>query len=413
MTDEYERRRPEAFRAGPCEAAVLHWSHSIVIDPGFVFGWHAQQEASDLSAELGISEEVRIDACSLHFRQPLCCQVRPICDEVQVHINVDDDKEFPPVIFRQDALSNWEDKPWALRPVTAPTNPTVPSSSSTASNPGEAGHHEVTPSQSPAWHSAINQLLHDEGQLDAHEGEWVVYVNSYYIDHTRHLFHDTARIPRFDQNWAEWDAGVRHVWEDLVDPAAALDIVMIQPQPPFFPFRGTSATIIVQQHPVPTRAACLLTAVFPMDPDFMVLETAHSLERILQQPEILRLAGVEAHCQHRRDNGFGECTMRFGLQILPPAQELHTHEGLSILIHVPPPMSADDVGHNLALRLRPPPPEAVPDHVREPEDTVSLMARSLSSLTRRPSSTSLSSSSVVTLLHLQPLLLRSKMTNVR
>lgn len=52
MTDVYARLgrvNPEDF---PLEAAVMHWSHSVVHEKFFTSFWQAQQDASDLAMEL-------------------------------------------------------------------------------------------------------------------------------------------------------------------------------------------------------------------------------------------------------------------------------------------------------------------------------------------------------------------------
>jgi hypothetical protein len=116
----------------------------------------------------------------------------------------------------------------------------------------------------PSWGQNILQLLEEEGEVSDEEEGPVIMVSSFYIDHETHRFHDKPRILRFDQEYQEWEADVRFIWEDMVDNQASLDIVIVRPEPPHIPFRGTVATVIVHQHYRADRAACLITAVQPI-----------------------------------------------------------------------------------------------------------------------------------------------------
>lgn len=225
-------------------------------------------------------------------------------------------------------------------------------------------------------------------------------MGSYYINHFNHRFHDQARILRFGTDRSEWEEDIRLIWEDLAEPGIAIDIVIVRPTPPFFAFRGTAATVIVQQRPQPDRVACLTTAVLPLSPDLRVIEAAHSVPSIMEYRAIIQLSGVEHVCLHREQQGFGPCALMVGLFPLDPAHEVHLHPGIGFTVRVPPPLNEEEAEHNVGLRNseRDGAPERTP--TQEPEDTVSFMARqhrpavsSSSSLSRGSTSTSRSEAS--------------------
>ena len=60
-------------------------------------------------------------------------------------------------------------------------------------------------------------LLHTEGEVDDDEEQPVVFVTSYFIDHSHHRYHDQPRVLRFDSDVKEWERDVRFIWEDLID----------------------------------------------------------------------------------------------------------------------------------------------------------------------------------------------------
>lgn len=377
MTLEYERLGL-VTPAASLEAAVMHWSHSVVHEKNFVSFWQAQQDASDLAQELGIPESVRVDTFSLPPRKKATCHTVVFCEEVQIFLGNEENMEFQPVSLQHDALSQWERKPWALRPISLPSNPTLP-----APRNGPDRQDDRHPSRQgvrhvPAWHQDIRALLNEEGQMEDEDEELVVYATSFFIDHQRHRFHDQARILRFDEDADDWENGIRFIWEDYADPAVDIDVILVRPTPPFFAFSGTMTTVIVQQRPQHDRAACLLTAILPLSPDFRVLVTAHSMELTVTYQEVIRLARVEQQCLHRVRNGFGPCVLQVGIQHLDPLQQIQITPGLGITLRVPPPMSEADAEHNVGLRYGRPQAdqEQVPatEPEAEPEDT-SLMAR--------------------------------------
>ena len=167
--------------------------------------------------------------------------------------------------------------------------------------------------------------------------------------------------------------------------------------PQFFAFRGTAGTVIVQdQRPQPDRASCLLTAVLPLNPDFRIIETAHSLSHVVPFQTIINLAGVAIPCQQRSQAGFCDCTIHVGTEQIQPTQDLLTMTGLGVLIQVPPMMSADDAEHNFVLRLQHATSDPEQTISTAPEDAVSLMARRPRPIDRQRQQPYLTSSSSTT-----------------
>ena len=222
-------------------------------------------------------------------------------------------------------------------------------------------------------------------------------MSFYFVNHQLHPFHDSPRILRFDRDSSQWEQDVRFMWEDLADPLEDIDVILVRPSPPFFAFRGTVGTAIAQQRPQPDRAACLLTAILPMSPDFRIIQSARSLSLEIPHQTLINLAGV---AQQREQAGFAPCTLQVGTEVLNPMHDVHTSTGLGIVIQVPPMMSEADVEHNFVLRLRQ--ETDVPELTTsaEPEDAVSLMARQPRPAARIAPSLSSSTTSYSSLLRL-------------
>lgn len=99
----------------------------------------------------------------------------------------------------------------------------------------------------PTWAPDLLELINNEGHMEDDEEGPVIFANSYFIDHMNHIHHDRPRPLRFDLDTTEWERDIILIWEDYVDISVPLDVVVVKPEPPHFPFRGTVATVIVHQ----------------------------------------------------------------------------------------------------------------------------------------------------------------------
>ena len=171
-----------------------------------------------------------------------------------------------------------------------------PSTSPTSQTRREQDPHHHDPTILPPWGQALLDLLDQEGQIEDEDEGPIIFVNSFFVDHERPPFPDPPRILGFDRDYSDWEATTRFIWEDLEDPDAPIEVVIVRPEPPHFPFRGTVATVIVHQHQRPDRAACLVTAVRITDPTTTFQDTAHSVELRLSPLRVIQIAIVEQLC---------------------------------------------------------------------------------------------------------------------
>eukprot|EP00435_Cladocopium_sp_Y103_P020810 s1029_g5.t1 len=256
---------------------------------------------------------------------------------------------------------------------------------------------DAPPQPFGGWQQDIWNLLWDEGYVDPGEDRQILHVTSYFIDHEHHRRHETPRPLTFAGDFATWEADVRLTWEDLIDPAVPFSIDLIRPDPPVFALRGTVASVIVHQRPIPGRVTCLTTAVFASMSMDDVVEVAHSLPHFVHPQEVLARSGVGQVCADRLAAGFGACSLHHGFAALPLDQVLGLTSGQSLTIRIPAPMSIEDVEHNLVLRVqnqqrqqRHAWQDPLPDHPEDthtaaensgvapegpPEDATSFMAR--------------------------------------
>eukprot|EP00435_Cladocopium_sp_Y103_P070812 s102_g36.t1 len=438
----YACPRPQGIPEVDVEAVCLHALHAINSEVTFKSAWQARENALNLAEDVGSPLRQSIDTFSLPLRHKTATKSVRFSEQVQLHIAAEGHHECTVLPVQHDSLQAWTYKPWHLKKVSnslmsssrSPTSTSWsfdPISESLDSAPGggaddphllppdfpgdhhpDRGRSRHPDQERPAWYGELWDLLQAEGTRAEDDDGLVIFLDSYFIHHQHHRFHAEARPLRFDAHHADWEPGIRLVWEDLIDHAAELSVVWVRPDPPFAQFPGTVGTVIIQQGIQPDRVACLTSALLPFSPDFRKIVSAHSTELLLSRQQIIALAGAEAVCQHRLQSGFGECTIHVGVPVVQEAQVQIT-SGLGLTIRVPAPLHDSEVDHNLFLRVQrgarghpahswqTPLADVQPeDHHPpgahgevEPEDTVSMMGRRPVPVSRSTSSYPLSSSS--------------------
>ena len=113
--------------------------------------------------------------------------------------------------------------------------------------------------EQPIWHHEIWDLLRAHGDVEFQEEGPFMYVKSHYISHTTVPRNTVTRPLRFDTDHETWESSVRFMWEDYVDNQAPLDVLLVSPDLPTTIYQGTVATVVVTQHPLPDRAACVIS----------------------------------------------------------------------------------------------------------------------------------------------------------
>ena len=401
---------------------VMKWQNRALLKENFVSEWQAREHAVLLDKESGASSTLwtglvsDAKGVSSLKRSKSSSSLRVgFADEMDIWIGLSDSlKMYHLRIPASTGASGLT--PWSCPDLSA--SPTRDYNFAVSSDRAGQLHVQRTTTL-PSWTQSISELLQNEGHVSDEEEGPIVFVTSYFLNHFHHRAHREPRILRFDSDMREWERDVRFIWEDFADPALPLDVVLVRPEPPNFPFGGTVATVIVHQRFDLDRAACLITAVHIADPVTHFTEGAFSTDLQLTQEQILQLAGVEHLCRGRVEQGAGPCTIHVGHHLQPQDQALAVLHGLGITIRIPPLMNDFEAEQNLERRVQLQrrgrqghiwdpreedvapesvhPPLADPDaeeQTSNPEDEVSLMARqrSTSRASRASSSASLTES---------------------
>lgn len=183
--------------------------------------------------------------------------------------------------------------------------------------------------ESPYWHQEIWDLLCDEGATEMEEEGPIIYVKSFFISHAHTTVNKVSRPLRFDAEHETWEASVRFMWEDFIDPTAPLELLIVSPSPPATIYEGTVATVLVVQHPLPQKFAIVVTA----HPDTQEIRHARSaaisVGPLVTQTQLVEAAEVQDLCSSPG------CTTWIGQRELPVAADIRVHDGLGVQLKIP------------------------------------------------------------------------------
>ena len=369
MTDMYGGQGPvvvdSAFGTVP---SILKWTHSIIHEYNFKSEWQARETARGLAFEM--APEGQLTMLS-KFPSPSTSYVRRGSVKKVSFALGDPDLYCPP--------SNQH-----LSAVTVPGILTYkPNPADAAQLPDPAGPQDDAlhrPNQQapdrrnlldrPYWQQQVWQRLQEEGTPEDADGDPVFFMNSYYICHLTNRRQERGRPLRFDSDINAWEADMRFMWEDLVNPALPLYVHLVLPEPPFTLMPGTIGTLLLVQNPTLFRAACLTTVIEPALPRLRVTEVAHSFDLIVPFRHILHHAGVADVCDARHSQGMGQCDILVGTRVLPHGDPVRVHEGLGFVIQVPPPQPPLEWERTVRAHYDTPTLQQWPDD----DDTTSFLA---------------------------------------
>lgn len=115
MTSVYTHHRPSEWPQLDPDVVKLQWNHSVLTERDFLSTWQAQEHASTLAAEVGASDQVKVDVFTLPKFKPTSINRVRFNDEVTVLIGEDNELGLCSATIHHDSLRAFDDKPWRLR----------------------------------------------------------------------------------------------------------------------------------------------------------------------------------------------------------------------------------------------------------------------------------------------------------
>ena len=120
------------------------------------------------------------------------------------------------------------------------------------------------------------------------------------------------------------------MWEDLIDNAVRFDLYLVRPQPPRMVYHGTVATVLIVQHPLPAKAAGVVTVLDEAQPALLLRQSAHSFDLTVSQSAICSDIGVSELCAQRHASGAEPCQFRQDHRLMPRDADLQIRNGMGL-----------------------------------------------------------------------------------
>ena len=178
------------------------------------------------------------------------------------------------------------------------------------------------------WFWELSQIFQSHSEEEAFEGEFFIYIQTWFIDHERHSVCRRPRPVRLDQHWITWLDDLRHEWRDILAHDAPFSVHIIKPRPPQFRHHGYACHLLLEQNRPRGNAAGILTSLIEGPTNDGITQGAFSVPRFLRKQDIIDFLEVEPFCSGRR------CTAYHDQVPIQLVQATEVHSGFSICLRI-------------------------------------------------------------------------------
>ena len=95
-------------------------------------------------------------------------------------------------------------------------------------------------------------------------------------------------------------------------------------------YHGTVATVLIVQHPLPAKAAGVVTVLDEAQPALLLRQSAHSFDLTVSQSAICSDIGVSELCAQRQASGAEPCQFRQDHRLMPRDVDLRIRNGIGL-----------------------------------------------------------------------------------
>ena len=180
------------------------------------------------------------------------------------------------------------------------------------------------------WLLELGQIFSDAAEEEAIAGEAFLYVQTWFIDHQRHVTCRRPRPVRLDSHSVAWIDDFRHEWRDMLDPDVFFSIHFVKPRPPQYRHYNYACHVLLEQNRHHGQAAGIITALMSGFTHDGILQGAFSTNRFLRKADLIDLLEVEPFCSGRR------CTAYHDLEPVHAILATEVTSGYSIRLHIDP-----------------------------------------------------------------------------
>ena len=181
-----------------------------------------------------------------------------------------------------------------------------------------------------SWFWEFGQIFSQHAREEAFEGEYFLYVQSWYIDHLRRTVCRQPRPIRLDHYWITWLDDFTHTWRDEMVQNVPYSVHIIKPRPPQYRHYGYACHILLEQNRAPGQAAGVLTALLAGYTNDGIIQGAFSMPRHIRKQDVIDTLEIAPFCEDRR------CTVYHDRNIVHLVVATEVNSGFSIRVQVEP-----------------------------------------------------------------------------
>ena len=181
-----------------------------------------------------------------------------------------------------------------------------------------------------SWLEQLNAIYTATAEAETIEGEPLLYVQTWFVNHRDYPVCNHPRAVRFDSARIAWLEELRFAWRDVLDRTADFSVHIVHPRPPQPRFQDYACHILLEQRRPINRVAGVITQLFEGPDRDALSQTARTLPHIVRQQDIIDELLIQRFCDVR------PCTFIAGTNpVNLIAQELQSGFSLRVRFGVP------------------------------------------------------------------------------
>ena len=150
------------------------------------------------------------------------------------------------------------------------------------------------------WLYDLAEIFRQDAEAEVFDGDPLLYVQTWYVHHQRYKRCHRPRAVRLDGAMIGWIEEFRQTWNDILDHNIPFGLHVVRPRPPRPRLQSFSCHVIVEQAPVPHRAAGVISVLLEGPERDALQQFAGSLPQLINRPLVIEELGLQPQCDLRR-----------------------------------------------------------------------------------------------------------------
>ena len=150
------------------------------------------------------------------------------------------------------------------------------------------------------WLYDLAEFFRQDAEAEVFDGDPLLYVQTWYVHHQRYKRCHRPRAVRLDGAMIGWIEEFRQTWNDILDHNIPFGLHVVRPRPPRPRLQSYSCHVIVEQAPLPHRAAGVISVLFEGPERDALQQFAGSFPQLINRPHVIEELGLQPQCDLRR-----------------------------------------------------------------------------------------------------------------